>query len=173
MSFAQSVKKNTSVSDEAKHLISVTIPEVSLINVVGTTPNFAFQAPTEAGEKMQTELVDSSYWINYSFVKSAKHHASNNVYVRFEQNQLPNGLRLEISALPYTGIGRGNHGVTAGRVEVTQNQHVLIKNIATCYTGTGLRNGHQLIYHLSVDQDKYSQLYAQQVNLNVLYTIAE
>ena len=122
---------------------------------------FSFHTPLEAGEPLETELVDSSAWINYSVVKSSKHKSLKNVYVRFEQNMLPRGLRLEIKANPYSGQGKGQHGTSTGRIEVTTNQHILIRDIATCYTGTGLYSGHQLVYYLSVDQTQYDPTYTK------------
>ncbi len=157
------------------HSLQIQIPQVSLVNVIGNSNvKLALQAPIEAGTSITTIDVDSSFWLNYSFIKGGVTQSKNHIYARIANGYVPMGLSLSVYAKPYQGIGLGGFGISVGAVTLGQNEQRVIENISSCFTGTGIGNGHQLVYQLKLDSEKYDLLdFEQSQQVSVVYTISD
>jgi hypothetical protein len=166
----------TSLSaNQAEHQLSVVIPEVSLVKVIGSTSlSLSLTAPIEAGNPISSIAQDSSFWINYSFIKGGITRPKNHIYAKIAHGQIPAGLSLQVYAKPYVGNGSGGFGTPSGLIQLSTIEQRVIENISSCFTGTGAGNGHELIYRLQINPNQYSQLnYQSSQNVSVLYTISD
>ncbi|MCO4820284.1 MAG: hypothetical protein KC517_11745 [Bacteroidetes bacterium] len=159
----------------ATHIVAVEIPAVSLVNVIGTqNVNLTFNNPTEAGTGLSNTISDSSFWLNYSFIKGSGTRPYNHVYAKIINGSVPLGTRLSVCAKPYQGSGLGTFGSPTGKVLLNYNEARVVENISSCFTGVGPGNGHQLVYQLSLLPNTYHLLnYEESQQLSVLYTISE
>lgn len=169
--FSQSSAPLSAVS----HTLDVQIPEVSLVNVVGSPNiNLAFKPPLEAGNALSSFDVDSSFWINYSFIKVGISRSTNHIYARITDGFIPFGVALTVYAKPYQGLGQGGFGIPSGLVQLGPSEQRVIENISSCFTGTGIGNGHQLVYQLNLLEGDYNKLdFEQSQQVSVLYTISD
>ncbi len=169
---AQSVSPENNTAD---HTVAIQIPEVSLVNVTGNSVlQLSLVGPVEAGRPILNQVSDSSFWLNYSFIKGSSSRPSTNIYVRIADGSVPPGTLLSVSAKPYAGNGNGSLGIPSGNVTLTNIEQKLVQDIESSYTGVGVGNGHQMVYSLKVNQSQYQQLdfqSSQQVRL--VYTISD
>ena len=84
---------------------------------------------------------------------------------------IPDGLELQVEAVPYKGISKGKQGIPSGKIAVTHMPRVLISNIGTSYTGFGRNEGHQLIFSFIIKD--YSRLRSGTNTIYVQYTITQ
>ncbi len=170
--FAQSNVSGAIDASSGEHQIQIDVPRVSLVQVVDNAPiHIRFTAPTEAGKQIVADTT-SQTWLNYSFVKGSTLTPVNHVYVRVGQGQIPQGVVLKVLAMPYTGLGDGDHGQPAGEVAITNNDQKVVEDIGSSYTGAGIGNGHLLQYKLEVSN--YSLLdHEQDASVQLVYTISE
>lgn len=173
--FVTGFAQSPAVPSSKSHTVQVEIPQVSLVNVIGSTHlKLALQAPTEAGKSLSNVDVDSSFWLNYSFIKGGVTQSKNHIYARINNGSIPMGLALSVYAKPYQGSGLGGFGVPTGIVNLGQNEQRVIENISSCFTGTGIGNGHQLVYQLKWQSANYELLdFEQSQQVSVLYTISD
>lgn len=163
------------VSTESSQQIHVSIPEVSLVRVVGSSAiNLNLTPPSEAGNAISSTDLDSNCWINYSVVKGGLTRPQSHIYARIDQGVIPPGVDLTVYAKPYQGVGKGVVGKPAGLVKLSNTEQVVIENIQTSYTGQGQGNGHQLVYQLTVNNNDYHLLdFQQSQEVSVVYTISD
>ncbi len=167
-------------NDNVETTLTIAIPEVAIMDIesVGSKNiTLALETPTEAGSMVGVSAaVDSSLWLNYSSVTGKKSNASRKIYVRMASGSIPNGLRLRVTPLNYSGSGDGNIGVSSspnGRV-INRSDRLILKNINTCYTGDGTGNGHQLVYKLEYRKNQYHKIKFDQSNtVTIIYTITD
>lgn len=159
----------------AQHTIAATVPEVSLVAVVGSSNvQLQLSKPLEAGQSISAITSNSSVWLNYSFIKGDVTRPKNNIYAKITNGQLPPGTSLSVNAKPYQGTGQGAFGEPSGTVQLSNNASRVIENISSSYTGTGLGNGHQLVYQLSLVPNEYHLLdFESSQEVTILYTIAD
>ena len=158
------------------HGVKLSIPEVALLDLetesdaITLTPT----APTEAGEAFDfSSATDESTWINYSSVVAATKARS--VSVAITSGTVPEGLFLTVAASSEAGNGKGNVGSPVGDpITLTASAQTLINSVKSCWTGTGINNGHKLTYQLDlVDADQYGSLANADTDLTITYTISD
>lgn len=170
LSFAQ--------NNTASHQIEINIEEVALIALSNeASGNIRFQpfSGNEAGSVLsfKEEQTDNSFWINYTSIK--KHQLHTRRVTAFIQGEMPQGLNLIVTAMPAQGQGNGALGQSAGTTLLGEEPKEIITGIGSCYTGTGVNNGHNLVYNLEVDEDVlvYSDLKQEDLSFNVVYTLTD
>lgn len=155
--------------------ITVTIPDVGLIAVVGnqtTTVSFGLTGPTEAGLPFGgDDQYDSTVWLNYSSVVGQS-KPKKDVYVKISNGTVPDGFELRVRAAPNNGQGKGNVGTSTGEISLTSSDQKIVDHIRTGYTGKGNGKGHRLIYHLLID-DIGSVSADDVTTLEITYTITD
>ena len=167
--------QNLASAQTVQHTLAVHIPEVSLVNVVGSTNlHLQFLKPVEAGQPIGGTTSDSSFWLTYSFIKGGISRPKSHIYAKITNGDLPTGTFLSVTAKPHQGIGNGGFGVPTGTVNLSRNESRVIENISSSFTGSGMGNGHQLIYQLSLMPHHYHMLdFESSQDVTILYTIAD
>ena len=155
------------------HKVNIGIPDVALIAVRSGSLHGQFfrpNGPESSGDALQSTVTQSDFWVNYSSVAGNQSRA---VMVALEEGTLPEGLDLYIAAQASI-TGQGQIGTPVGKVKLSTAPNVLIQNIGTGYTESGVRKGHQLNYELKINQDQFSELNYDDLNeLVIAYTITD
>lgn len=164
-------------SSEASHDIRVKVSHSSSVKIVGSetnSVNLQVPAPTEAGQQLPVEqATEASLWLNYSNVSPASSEASKQILVKIVEGSLPAGLSLVVNANT-TYNTNGNSGVGMGNVELSELNQCLVRDIQTCYTGSGINKGRQLQYSLVHKPNAYAQLQATNNEaITICYTITD
>lgn len=158
--------------DSDSHVVSITIPEVAILDIESADSKdiaLAFTAPTEAGMGV-TGSRNNSLWLNYSSIKSPE-NTTRTVSARL--NKTIAGADIYLFALPSSGNGMGMIGSTVGDdVVLSTADQVIIDNIGSCYTGNGVNNGHNLLFTLEVAGNYEDLQAAAETPLIVTYTIS-
>ncbi|MFZ5429421.1 MAG: hypothetical protein ACOZDD_04245 [Bacteroidota bacterium] len=164
------VVAQTSDTNVASHSVSVTVPEVALIDVEGgELVTFVLAAPTEAGEGFEAPASDNNLWLNMtSIVEQGK---TRNITVQMN-NALSTALSLKVTATGDAGNGNGSFG-TAGNTLIGTAASDLITGIGSGYTGNGANNGYNLTYELVINESNYADLYAITQTVEVTYTLTD
>ena len=161
-----------------EHGVAIEIPEVALVDVEGLDRNITLtpQAPKEAGEFLDfSDATDNSLWLNYSSVVGSKTEASRKVTVAITNGEVPGGMDLYVAA-GGIGSGKGQRGVAAGKVKLTDIATDLVNGIGTCYTENGVEKGRQLTYGLQLasDEDAVSSIdFDDATTLTITYTLTD
>mgnify|MGYP000636578273 CR=1 FL=1 len=160
------------------HSVQVSIPEVALVDIEGTSGTsitLSVEAPSEAGQPADlTNAKDSSLWLNYSSVIGSQTEPRREVYAKITQGTVPSALKLRVFASPDAGNGDGFMGTPTNEKTLTTNDKRIIKNIRTSYTGNGVGSGHRLNYRLKLRNNKYHKFdFDESTTLTVLYTITD
>jgi hypothetical protein len=153
------------------HTVSITIPEVAILDIESAGSKdiaLSFAAPEEAGLGI-TGSSNSSLWLNYSSIKSVSNTTRT---VSASVNNTIAGADIVISAASSSGSGAGTIGEPSGDVTLTTSDQVIVNNIGSCYTGSGINNGHNLTYTLKVNGSYEELEAASQTPLTVTYTIS-
>lgn len=163
------ISLNAQDTNNDAHTLTVTIPEVALLDIEGgTTVTLAPSAPTEAGSPIDfTSDTDNSLWINYSSVIGNAPEDSRSVTVA-ATGTLPAGANLIVTAAAASSDGGGTKGSSAGAVTIaaTATNYTVISAIGSCYTGDGANKGHNLTYSLTEKTSTYADM-----NFNADYTV--
>ena len=161
-------------SDHDSHDISISIPDLALLDLEGgTSITLSPALPSEAGDPFSfTGATDNSTWVNYSsIVPTGK---ARRVTAAITSGSVPAGLALKVTAGSYSGSGKGTLGTSAGQVTLSSTAQDIITGIGSCYTGNGTSNGHNLTYALDLTSvDDYSQLEQTSATVTVTYTITD
>ncbi len=133
---------------------SFSLPEKALMDIEpeGSNINFSIDlASTEAGDspEIQEAYTNDELWVNYSSSLPISGNARS-VTAEIALGALPEGFSLFIQASAYTGTGGGQHGQTAGKVEISGQPNTIITGIGNCFTGDGTGNGHLLTFSLEI-----------------------
>ena len=158
--------------------INIEIPEVALLDLeYENSSNIVLipKSPTEAGISMNfSDAENSSVWINYSSI-IRNNSGSKREVTAYIDRELPNGLNLAVDVSSYRGNGTGKMGIPASRIYLTAQAQSLIKNIGSCYTGDGPRQGHLILYSIDIqDNQSYSLLKStKETAITVIYTLTE
>jgi hypothetical protein len=164
------VSSSVSAQDglSAKHQISYTVPKVALVDVEGaSTISLTLVAPTEAGEGMDMSASNSDLWLNYSSTTEAKY--TNTVSVKTDVT-LP-GVDLNVQASKDNGQGAGTVGNPNSMITLGTKDQTIIDAIGTCYTGDGVKAGHNLTYSLNTTDYSQINYSAKPTSITVTYTI--
>ena len=111
---------------------------------------------------------DNSKWLHYSIVLTPP-EPTYSIAVAIASGIAPEGLVLYLEAAPYTGLEGGQPGTPTGRIVLSDQPQVLISNIGTCDTGSGIMVGHQLTYSFVITNP--ALLYASSPTIGLLFTI--
>ncbi len=178
MSLAAQAQTDT---NEDSHALTVTIPEVALLDLEAddtTSITLEATAPTEAGLAADVNDSDDTIWINYSSIVNTGEDDNRSVTVEISAGTVPGGTMITLGAAAYSGdSGGGDTGTAGAAVTLSGTAQDIITAIGSCYTGDGTESGHQLTYTLALDSsdpDAYSKLDASDSNtLTVLYTLTD
>jgi hypothetical protein len=139
------------------------------ISVSNKSPIFLdFSRPSGSGALKQN-IVDDSQWLNFTTLVNINDPAIT-ITVQIVSGTLPPGIELEIEALPYKGLSKGNHGVPS-KIKVSNIPKALISNIGTCYTGNSRNEGYQLKTTFKITN--YALLKAESTVLYIQYTVIQ
>jgi hypothetical protein len=127
------------------------------------TPPFNPGSPIEI-------VSDASKWLNYS-IQVTPPEPTYSISVEISSGLIPEGMNVYLEAAPYSGFGGGQPGIPTGRITLSNQPQVLIRNIGTCNSGSGTMVGHRLTYSLVITN--YSLLGASSPLLNLIYTITQ
>ena len=111
---------------------------------------------------------DNTRWLNYSIVLTPP-EPTYSIAVAISSGTSPEGLVLYTEAAPYTGLEGGQPGTPTGRIMLSYQPQVLINNIGTCDTGSGIMVGHQLTYSFVITNP--ALLDASSPTIDLLFTI--
>ncbi len=161
--------------EEGQISVHLSIPEIALIDIepgANNSIDFNVIPSSESGSSSQMhKSTNESLWINYSSAL-ANPRNTRKIVAEISQGVLPEGILLFVQASPYSGMGEGKLGSSAGKIELTNNPKPIITNIGSCYTGNGINNGHLLTF--SIEIKNYSKVYAtEESDFNILYTITD
>ncbi len=162
----------------ASHSLTVTIPEVALLDIepASNSVTLGATAPTEAGEPLDfTTATNTALWLNYSSIIGTAPDNSRAITVSVA-GTLPTGANLKVQAGSYSGSGAGTTGTSAGLVTLAAvaTDYSLVTGIGSCYTGDGESNGHQLTYSLTENTGSYASLnFSTDYSLTVTYTLSD
>ena len=160
---------------ECEGVVCVHIPTTSALEVVGSAGTSIQLNPevSEAGGSLDvSSSSDSSLWVNYSVTKGSINAPNLRIEARLTSGSLPSGTSLQVVASECSGTGQGDFGVSSGVVKLSGQNQTVINDIKTCYTGTGIQNGHRLVYSLQVTN--YALLRATSAgSVTIMYTISD
>ena len=132
------------------HNVTITIPEVALLDLETDTSKTVTLAGThsnEAGDPINFDnATDDSIWLNYSSIVSSG--KKRNVSVEITDGKVPGGLQLNVEASS-SATGVGTLGTPAGSIKLSGKAQDLITGVGSSYTETGNEKGHKLTYTLS------------------------
>ncbi len=127
------------------------------------TPNFSAGSPKKI-------IIDESQWLNYTtLVQDSDPNLSINI--ELASGSLPEGIKLFVEAKAYAGMSKGKPGQAGPKIEVSHRPQPLIKNIGTCYTGSGINEGHQLRFSFVITD--YGKIHSGSSTIYVQYTISQ
>ena len=163
------------------HEVSITIPEVAILDIEstsGTSFTLAPEKPTEAGFALDfTGATNSDLWLNYSSIVGSTTQANRTIDVKIQDgSNVPDGLLLKVSAASDIGNGDGVMGQPAGVITLSNTAQDFITGIGSYYTGSPANNGHQLTYvlELNTEDGSYGKIdFDQSTSVKIVYTITE
>ena len=166
--FAIARDKNTS------HKAKVAIPDVALlalrfeensrVDFVGTT--------TGAGDQINLKSKQKpGVWLNYSSIGNGVQKRKITATVA---GIIPVGLTVTLKAEESSGAGAGELGKSNGVVQLSESPSDIISGIGSCYTGSGIQNGHLLSYDVKIDEDAfYENPDSEESVLSIIYTLTD
>lgn len=160
-------------NDHATHNVTITIPEVQLLDIenTGGSNNIAltFTAPTEAGEPIDFNTTDNSLWLNYTSIIGGS-ITTRRITVAISA-AYP-GADLKVAAANPTGFG--TLGTPAGTaLTLTTNPQDLVSGIGSCYTVNGASHGIQLTYSVGLNNTNFANLRSDASTPAVTYTLTD
>jgi hypothetical protein len=159
------------------HLLKVTIPEVAIVDIESSGSKdieLVAVAPTEAGDPMTFTATNNTLWLNYSSIVPGPNNANKRRKITVEMSALVPGIDVKLAVGAYTGAGLGNKGTgVAGPTTLTTAAQDAVTDIGSCYTVDGVGNGHQLTYSFDIAGTNYGDIFAQDHEVTVTYTITD
>ncbi|MFK5969356.1 MAG: hypothetical protein QM487_04445 [Candidatus Marithrix sp.] len=165
---------NGQTNNTAEVSIDLSIPAVALIDLVVDenqilTFSYSSSDPNQV-EQVVTPSTGDNTWINYSSIVSDG--LSNYITAHLSQGTLPANVLLNLIIGEDMGVGAGMVGTVSGQITLSSYPQNIINDIGSCYTGTGLHKGHQLIYIWEYPQSySYSLSFENGEAISVTYTI--
>ncbi|MBK1898268.1 hypothetical protein [Chryseobacterium paridis] len=179
IALAISATVNAQDTNTDNHTITISIPEVALVDIEpAATKNITlgFTAPTEAGQPIIAAASNTTLWLNYSSIKSVADPTRN---VSVKLNALIPGIDIHVTAAAATGSGAGTLGTPSAQLTLSAADQTIISGIGSAYTGNGANNGHNLTYALAAGSGPggvaaYADLQATATTVaTVTYTISD
>lgn len=153
--------------------LKVSIPEVALVDIQGTTQLTNVNSPnngqTVSVEQVITPSIDNNTWLNYSSI--VPEGVSNYISVSIISN-LPSSISIHLSIGDDVNEGNGATGIPSAEITLTDLPKNIITGIGSCYTGRGMNKGHQLFFSLVDENPDIAQGGDHDYNISVTYTIA-
>lgn len=140
------------------------------IHVSNKTPILMDFTPSYNAGVAKKVIVDDSQWLNYTTLI----HPSDPTYsitIEIAGGMVPEGMELQVEASPYVGMSKSKQGTSNGKIILSNRPKVLINDIATCYSGSGKYEGHQLTFSFVVKD--YAKLKSGTTNLYIQYTLTQ
>jgi len=162
------------IDKEASHKARVVIPEVAMLAIqhdANSNLQFAANVSNTAGDQIELNSVDqSSVWLNYSSVVSPNQKRKVTATVL---GDIPTGMALKVKTQEST-LGVGETGSGNGTILLSNSPADIISGIGSCYTGSGVQKGQQLLYELEVNnQQFYRNEEIHDLSLSVVYTLTD
>lgn len=133
-------------SDTDTHPVTIIIGSIAAVAVTGGNITLTIIAPGVGGQAPSNPS-DSSCYLQYtSLVSSGQSRTLTAGWGGLDA--APSGCSLKIQATP---SGGGGEGSGAGQKTVSSTAQIVISGISTCATGTGVTDGANLTYTLSID----------------------
>ena len=169
---------NAQVDNVDAHDITITIPEVALLDIEpnGSTITIGPAAPLEEGDPIDfSAATDNTLWMNYSSIIGSTTEPSRDVTVSITNGTLPGGMELKVLAAADAGSGAGTVGTATAEVTLSATGQNVVTGVGSCYTGTGTANGHQMTYTLILSAPaNYGDLdFDDATTLTVTYTLTD
>lgn len=169
---------NAQVDNVDAHDITITIPEVALLDIEpnASTITMGPAAPTEEGDPIDfSAATDNTLWMNYSSIIGSTTEPSRDVTVAITAGTLPGGMNLKVLAAADAGNGAGTVGTATAEVTLSGTAQNVVAGVGSCYTGTGTTNGHQLTYTLEQSAPaNYGDLdFDDATTLTITYTLTD
>lgn len=165
---------SSAADKNVSHKATVSIPEVALLALQfeGNSNVDFVGSSTIAGDEISiSEKSKTGVWVNYSSIAGDNQKRKITATIAGE---IPEGVVLKVNAEQYSGSGKGKVGTSNGTVQLSESPVDVISGIGSCYTGSGIQNGHLLSYELEIDEDEF---YKNQGNtsttLSVVYTLTD
>ena len=164
--------------NNGSHSITIAIPEVALLDLESsstTSLNLSPTAPNEAGNAISfSDATNNDIWLNYSSVVGATEPTRK--VTALVEGDIPGGIKVNVTASPYSGNGGGKTGISTGQVALSNSPQDIIAQIGSCYTGDGVNNGHKLTYSVELlnEAGSYANLnFDNSAYLSVTYTLTD
>ncbi len=137
----------------AAHSVTISIPEVALLDLEAASTTITLAATVPAGAEAGLPITfenatNSSIWMNYSSI--VKGTSTRNVTVAITGlNTVPGGLKLTVLAGTATNDGAGTKGTALATAHtLTATPTSIITGIGSTWTGDGVNKGRNLTYKL-------------------------
>jgi len=161
--------------EEGEINVSFSLPPVALVDIepdVNNSIHFTVLPASESGASPQIRRTTSqALWLNYSSAL-ANPQNTRSIVAEISGGGLPEGVSLNVEASGHKGMGDGEFGQPAGKVELGNQPKAIITNVGNCFTGDGEGNGHQLTFSIEVaDYSKISA--ADETSFTILYTLSD
>ena len=156
---------------ESFNNIYFSIPEFSLIDIEPNASDiiFSFDAPTEAGDQLES-LTDNSKWLNYTSTIT-RGGLLKNITAQIISSTIITGLKIELLVSNYIGSGRGVLGTPVGTINLSTTAQTIITGIGGCFTNTGANSGHNLEYNVSINDYLVFEVPATP-SIDIVFTIS-
>lgn len=161
--------------DEERINMRITMPEVALVDIEhignGTLEFELLPSSETGGAPVIKQKRNEEMWLNYSSARS-KYSQNRSIVAQISTGNLPEGLSLFVHASNYRGTGKGEMGISAGKVLIDSNPRSIITNIGSGYTGNGIGNGHMLSFEVDINlMEKIIAI--ESTDITILYTLTD
>lgn len=159
------------------HTISITVPEVALLDLESAlTKDFAasFTHSGEAGDPIVAPDNHSSIWLNYSSIlKPTSPTQGRNISVI--ASAIVPGVTIHVVASIASPNGKGALGSPSGVLTLSASAQNIITGVGSAYTVSGVNNGHLLTYTFLAEDGNYAALRSGVTAppITVTYTLAD
>ena len=159
---------------DAGETVSLSLPEMAVIDIEGDAPALALSAPTEAGERLP-DITSSGHWLNYTSIVGSE--TTHKITASISSGIVPAGTMLRIWINSYSGNGNGEMGVsfsesTGTQLTLSNTNQDIVNSIGSCYTDNGINNGRNIFYRWRIPPLVYSDVIsASGSDIIVTYTI--
>ncbi len=159
------------------HNLYIRVDKQAMVSVVGsgtTDLRFESEAISKVGGEVTFKATNgnNSLWLNYSSIVSSQ--GTNSISASI--SSLPKGLKVQVVASAKSADGaKGQTGTGKTAYLKTGTGATIVDDIKSCYTGTGERFGHKLVYSVVADGEDYDKIVeaAGGQPFVVTYTITE
>jgi len=127
----------------AKMSLNLDIPAVSIIDFAGTDNKILINSGKGAEQIINPSTLDRT-WLNYSSI--VEENTTNIISVNLSAWNLPSNMAIRLKVGENAGAGAGATGKPVGQILLSKYPQQVITGIGSCYTGRGIRKGHQLTY---------------------------